>query len=160
MSMNLNISIPHSLLMQIKQQLQYNKLFQQIHKMPNMIAEREFLRKATDPVNFIRIEKVHNKAKNKFMDNKHECQAERRRAAKLKDDIFKVREKLRRELREVKKKYDGMGDEIKAVNDKLNKVSKHHQKNIQELTNTLKVDAELNAQLSDDLARKKRALVE
>lgn len=41
--------------------------------MPNMIAEREFLRKATDPANFKKIEKVHNKAKAKFMENKHEC---------------------------------------------------------------------------------------
>ena len=50
--------------------------------MPNMIAEREFLRKATDQSNFKKIEKVHNKAKSKFIESKHEVQAERRKAAK------------------------------------------------------------------------------
>jgi hypothetical protein len=46
-----------------------------------MVAEREFLKKATDQKNFVLIEKIHNKAKKRFLENQVECKKDRRKAA-------------------------------------------------------------------------------
>ena len=66
LALNLNVSIPHSLILQIKQQLKLNALFQQLNHMPNMIKERAFLREETNQANFDKIHKKHHRAQEIF----------------------------------------------------------------------------------------------
>jgi hypothetical protein len=68
MSINLNVNIPYSLHKQIKQQLKYNKIFQEINHVPNLIKETKFLKDRTHPQNFQLLEKKHRKAKQQFVE--------------------------------------------------------------------------------------------
>jgi len=63
----MNVSIPHSLLLQVKQQLKLNNTFQQINSMPNMLRERKYLRQQTSAENFELVDRLHQRAKEQFL---------------------------------------------------------------------------------------------
>ena len=47
LNLGLNVSIPHSLVLQIGQQLKYNQLFQEMNIMPQLANEKEYLTEKT-----------------------------------------------------------------------------------------------------------------
>ena len=64
-----NGSIPFNFLLDIKHQLKFNKQFQTKFELPNLVKERDHLKRKIDPKNFKLIEHHTEKAKNLHQKN-------------------------------------------------------------------------------------------
>ena len=111
-NLNLNISIPHSLILQINQQLKYNQTFQEMNFLPQLQKEREHLLRKTAKKNFDIIYKKQQKALKIHKENQSELEVAREMAKKEEEQVLQRTIDLQNTLKQLKQQDKDMEQEI------------------------------------------------